>query len=719
MLASLDIPPIVRLLLRVLPPAMGVIALIASLLRHRDSCPNPSRLTRYWVVLYIALLSVAAVSCVTGVVRADTLAVLAFSLVTTLAGMLVSSRDELLDLVDDLPTARRVTWRSTLRVAAFSNAVGMSYLALEIPWNTYGVPTNTTSAQVEVAYVAAILLALWLLGQLHGGLPALGVVFFAFCGFAQHLVLTFNNSPVTPSDVLALRTAAAVSGGYVYTVTSRPLLGIMCAAVGIAGLAFVRPMRRDEDDEPEDRLHAALWLAPRVLCGIAGVACAVGLAVALARVNLLSTFDIAMDYWPSTIMQTYSEQGLAPTFVSAAQGMRIHRPAGYTPSTASELEQQLSDAYEATADRTAAMRQYTDEQPSIVVVMNETFSDLSTLDGLHAGYAGPTFFRTGFPDALCQGRLYVSVKGGGTCNTEFEFLTGNQFAFVGVGKSPYAMYDFTNVDNLARQLGEEGYRTTAIHPNLPTNWNRESVYEQMGFDRFVTIQDFADAPTFHNGVTDAATYDKIIELLESSTTPQFIFDVTMQNHSSYDKGDIPASRLTHVVPTDIDDSEYNAELNEYLSCIQASDADLKAFVERLSSLDRPVILVFFGDHQPYFTNYYNDEFFSEDEDPIEHQSRVYQTAYVMWANYDVAGSAQDGAVLDTSTGYLSSMLLEAAGAPLTRYQQAKLQLQKSLPAVYAYGYLTPDGTWHALSESDEARDDLARIQYLEFATKVD
>ncbi|MBE6479962.1 MAG: hypothetical protein E7Z98_05585, partial [Olsenella sp.] len=120
---------------------MGVIVLVASLLRHRDSYPSSSRSTRYWVILYIALLSVAAVSCVTGVVRADTLAVLAFSLVTTLAGLLVSSRNELLDLVDDLPTARRMAWRSTLRVAAFSNAVGMSYLALEIPWNTYGVPT--------------------------------------------------------------------------------------------------------------------------------------------------------------------------------------------------------------------------------------------------------------------------------------------------------------------------------------------------------------------------------------------------------------------------------------------------------------------------------------------------------------------------------------------------------------------------------------------------
>ncbi|MBQ6410537.1 MAG: LTA synthase family protein, partial [Atopobiaceae bacterium] len=262
------------------------------------------------------------------------------------------------------------------------------------------------------------------------------------------------------------------------------------------------------------------------------------------------------------------------------------------------------------------------------------------------------------------------------------------------------------------------YATTAIHPNLPTNWNRESVYAQMGFDRFVTIQDFADAPTFHNGVTDGATYDEVLEVLASSDRPQFVFDVTMQNHSSYDKDDIPASRLTHYVPSDYDDSEHNAELNEYLSCIQASDEDLAMFVAALKELDRPVILVFFGDHQPYFTNVYNDALFAGEPDGPEHQARVYQTAYVIWANYDVAGNDQVGAVLDTSTGFLSSMLLDYMGAPLTSYQKAKLLLQRSVPAVFAYGYLTSDGSWHALNESMEPRDDLARIQYLEFALKV-
>ena len=101
MLANLDIPLGVRILLRLLPPAIGVITLVIMLVRHHDD-DRASRSTRYWVILFIVLLLAAAISCVTGVVKADTLAVLAYSLVCTLAGLLVTARDELLDMVDDL-----------------------------------------------------------------------------------------------------------------------------------------------------------------------------------------------------------------------------------------------------------------------------------------------------------------------------------------------------------------------------------------------------------------------------------------------------------------------------------------------------------------------------------------------------------------------------------------------------------------------------------------
>ena len=123
------------------------------------------------------------------------------------------------------------------------------------------------------------------------------------------------------------------------------------------------------------------------------------------------------------------------------------------------------------------------------------------------------------------GQLAVSVNGGGTCNTEFECLTGESMLYAGVGKYPYNMYNFAGVANVARQLGELGYKTTAMHPNVGTNWHRNTVYRQFGFDEFLTIEDFPDdAPRFHSGLTDKVTYDKVLEVLRSGDEPQFVKD---------------------------------------------------------------------------------------------------------------------------------------------------------------------------------------------------
>ena len=68
---------------------------------------------------------------------------------------------------------------------------------------------------------------------------------------------------------------------------------------------------------------------------------------------------------------------------------------------------------------------------------------------------------------------------------------------------------------MAQDFSDIGYATTAIHPNLASNWNRETVYEQFGFDQFIDITGFEGAETLHSGVTDAATYEKVIEVLSS------------------------------------------------------------------------------------------------------------------------------------------------------------------------------------------------------------
>ena len=58
------------------------------------------------------------------------------------------------------------------------------------------------------------------------------------------------------------------------------------------------------------------------------------------------------------------------------------------------------------------------------------------------------------------------------------------------------------------------------------------IYQQLGFGDFLSIGDFEGAPYYHAGVCDYATYDKILDLLRTDEAPQFIFDVTMQNHAA-------------------------------------------------------------------------------------------------------------------------------------------------------------------------------------------
>ncbi len=436
-------------------------------------------------------------------------------------------------------------------------------------------------------------------------------------------------------------------------------------------------------------------------------------------------------------METYQAQGFLPSFIAIAQDFRIKVPEGYSDEEADATLNRLATAWSSdkkvggsSHQRRAAREQFDSSRPSVVVIQNETFSDLSDMNGLNAGYGGPQYFKNGINDALVRGDLYVSAFGGGTCNTEFSFLTGNSLAYVGAGKYPYTVYNFDQVQALPRQFRELGYRTSAIHPSKPTNWERDRVYPSMGFDDFYSQEnDFLGAEVFHSGVSDEATYDKVMELLESSDEPQFVWDVTMQNHSGYDLGNIPQEDQVNVEPQGVGNAKANAQLNEYLSCIQKSDEQLQAFMDRLRQLSRPVVLVFYGDHQPSITPTYIDGIYPLDE-PLVHTQRQYHTQYFVWANYDVSGNAQESDRQDTSVGYLAATTLELAGCELTPYQMAQLDCKESMPAINLFGYQDTAGTWHRLGEksdpeSDDASQaafqayqDLGVIQYREFAEKV-
>lgn len=176
--------------------------------------------------------------------------------------------------------------------------------------------------------------------------------------------------------------------------------------------------------------------------------------------------------------------------------------------------------------------------------MDEAFSDLSVWGDFETSEEVMPFFKQLQQEAV-GGEVYVSVKGGNTANTEFEFLTGNSMAFLPTGSIPYQQYIKSETPSLASYLKSLGYTTTAIHPYNRSGWDRDTVYEYFGFDQFLDKDSFTDPYRLRGYISDKSAFDKIIEQYEigKNQGSQFIFEVTMQNHGGYSK-ETPISIFT-------------------------------------------------------------------------------------------------------------------------------------------------------------------------------
>lgn len=590
-------------------------------------------------------------------------------------------------------------------------------LAVEVPWNASYRTIALRYVTIEAVIIALVLLALYFAGQQHGVGVAVGVVAMLVIGIANYFVFLFKDAAITPADLMALGTAAEVSSSYVYVIGSAVVQAIAYACIGITCAAYILPAAPASSD-------ASILHRRPVRCAAAAALCLIALGCFATIPQYGSDFGVYLNHWDA--MRSSSVQGFWPCFVKELQALKVPVPEGYTKEAAEEAEDDLVEEYDASTgdSRTEAEAQFSETQPSVIVIMNESYADLSVYQDIaDAGYAGTEYVNTGLTDALAKGDCYVSIFGGGTCNTEFEVLTGVNLHYVGEYKYPYTQVSFSNVECMPRTFKSLGYDTTAIHPNLGSNWNRSTVYDQMGFDTFYDIDAFKDAETYHGDVSDAATYDKALAILEGSDDPQFVLDITMQNHSPYTTGTIPVKDRTHYSTTD-SASTSDSQLNEYIDCINESDEALEEFIDELRNLDRPVVVLFFGDHQPSLASEYNDASNASDSDVV-HAERQFHTEYFIWANYDVAGNSQTSEVRDESASALGDVLMDLVGAPLTDFQKATLASRATMPILNVDGYQDASGTWSAFDTDGNATGTtakteslLAYVTYLEYGSVV-
>lgn len=557
------------------------------------------------------------------------------------------------------------------------------------------------------------------------------VVLFAI-GIAEYTVLQFKNLPIQPGDLFALGTAAAVgantTSGYTLTVGTGCMYGI---AALIASLILISLTSRDRKRIVEangEQAACSIWAADGENAdGLAKRAIGYRIvgwmlfALFIGQFTIPYANGLGISVYTWKPIPSYQDNGFLSSFVSTAQLMIPQKPKGYSKKTADKTVKELASRYdeengEGSAAK-AASDQYSQQKPNIVVVMNETFSDLSIYDSIKdAGYDGPQYLKSLYPDSILHGTLQVSAMGGGTCNSEFETLTGNSMAFIGSGVYPYETYNM-NIDNLVSQLKGQGYDTHAIHPAAGSNWNRDGVYSAFGFDTFDDEATFTGATRFRNRIDDASTYSKTLEYLNGSDTPQFIFDVTLMGHSGYETGLVPEDKRVNCTVDGLDEKNQN-KLNEYLATSNEEDAQLKTLIDGIKKSKKPTIVLFFGDHQPALS-----EAIGGESDDIVQTEMQWQTCYTMWANYDVAGSVK-GTELDTSTSYLSALLCHEAGIPMTDRQKAAYLLMEDVPKINVVGaYLAKnskhDGEWENVDAAVVNSESMETLSYLQYRNLFD
>lgn len=595
-------------------------------------------------------------------------------------------------------------------------AVPLSFYLIERPSNEGFLSIDPYYILVNLCVLAALFALVYALGQQSRAAVAAFLAACFIAGAANHYVILFKGQPVVPADLFALSTAASVGSGYSYLLDARLLECIVMLAGYCTLLAFVPKVR--------------LSIRRAALSTTAAFVVAAGFGIWITSCNLEDAYGCTVDVWG--VKESYAEQGTALCFLKRAQDLSPTRPEGYDAQTADELL--------AAHAPVPAQRVSDQEPPSVIAIMNETFADLSRYPGLAGTEARPAAYYDIAASALDAGEAYVSALGGGTCNSEFEFLTGSSMGHLGGGVYPYVLYDLDGTESLVSYLSALGYGTHAVHPAEAENWRRDRVYAQLGFDEFSDISVFGGADTLRGLTTDRATYDYVLDLLAEEVGPQFVFDVTIQNHGGYDTGGI-GEELAVSVP--LADGSESADLDEYASCIRQADQDLAYLTERLDGLDRPVVLCFFGDHQPGFSDWLFEathDGSTADEIGLEAVQERYTVPYLIWANEKALENgaaplaaepmdANDNPAADdegdactalapcgqrTSLNYLGARLAGVAGLPLTSYQSFLLTTSERIPAINLNGFLTADGSWHWFGEQtdvDDALNAYAIVQY--------
>ena len=574
--------------------------------------------------------------------------------------------------------------------------------------------------------VVVLTVGFWLLtGRVWAAaIPPMAV--FLFGSFTNYFKIYYRSDPVVAADLRILREVGNISERYPIVLTrwmiaEIVIFGLLLAA--FVAMSIVR-RRRFREGKTGKTVRRSAALTVRAVC--------LAILIALIALVIFPLYNSESAYYytdlasDSTYLQRYdpADQYVSHGFVFSffrSVYRSVERPVdGYSEELAKSILARYTDA-----DIPE------DKKIDVIAVMLEAFADFSGYDEIDFTDDVDIY---GEWHRICEegvsGQLVTNIFAARTINSERNFLTG---------------FDTSNDDyyedstSFVRYFKDQGYTVTGAHPGENWFYNRRNINERLGFDEYYFRQNRYESFGYEDGIVpDAVFLEDVWRLYEErdKTKPYFNFNVTYQNHAPYSDASAPAIRFvseTQFAGQEGGDGLRNI-LSNYFNGIYQTNQALGTFVDHARGSDRPIALIFFGDHKPWLgggNSVYEGLGINLDLGTEEGMLNYFSTSYVIWMNdaaKEVLGeglSEEEKAARFSGNGgcsspfFLIGKLFDMAGWEGPAFMQLERDFQREQAIAInreAEFYVLADGTF----AKDPGEEVLARereILYCQYYLK--
>lgn len=347
---------------------------------------------------------------------------------------------------------------------------------------------------------------------------------------------------------------------------------------------------------------------------------------------------------------------------------KLQEPEDYTEDTVDEIldEETSTDSIDTDIDEILSIGESDSIKPNVIQIMSESYADFRVFNELNLDTDAydkiDNIASQGY-----KGTAIVPTYASFTVKTEFELLFGLPVKSLNDPNMPQRMLLTREQPTIVQYYHHYGYQTAYVHPFLSSFYSRKRIYSQFGFDTMIFQDDFT-VPVEYLGdyITDDTVFRQIETLIEDTEEPLFVHTTTMQNHQPYTNGEDP-----------------NDEITNYLNNIRITGDALQSFVEYLSTIDEPTIVMFIGDHFPSMrgeNNVYDLMGVTSGNCQI-----MFEQNYIIWSNYNLDYSNISAEKF--STFYMPYVLWNLIDAPTDSFIDSMTEKMESL-SIYSTSYDT-------------------------------